>query len=79
MCVPINTAPQRRVTYEFLMGYHACGVQNPQDFIFLSYDVLGIIAFYMNAHKLFSICGYSFQNGLGFQRDGFSLWLWVIQ
>ena len=23
----------------------------------------------MKAHKLFSICGYSFQNGLGFQRD----------
>ena len=26
----------------------------------------------MNAHKPFSICGYSFQNELGFQRDGSS-------
>ena len=24
----------------------------------------------MNAHKSFSLCGYSFQNGLGIQRDG---------
>ena len=24
----------------------------------------------MNAHKPFSLCGYSFQNELGFQRDG---------
>ena len=31
----------------------------------------------MNAHKPFSICGYSFQNELGFQRDGKFLWLGV--
>ena len=31
----------------------------------------------MNAHKAFSIYGYSFQNELGFQRDSFSLWLGV--
>jgi hypothetical protein len=37
----------------------------------------GFYRFEMNAHKLFFICGYSLQNGLGFQRDGFSLWLWV--
>ena len=30
----------------------------------------GFLRFERNAHKLFSICGYSFQNGLGFQRDG---------
>ena len=31
---------------------------------------MGFLRFEMNAHKPFSICGYSFQNGLGFQRDG---------
>lgn len=25
----------------------------------------------------FFLCGYSFQNELGFQRDGKFLWLWV--
>ena len=30
------------------------------------------LRFERNAHKLFSICGYSFQNELGFQRDGSS-------
>ena len=29
----------------------------------------GFLRFEMNTHKPFSICGYSFQNGLGFQRD----------
>ena len=29
----------------------------------------GFFRFEMNTHKPFSICGYSFQNGLGFQRD----------
>ena len=33
--------------------------------------------FEMNAHKPFSIFGYSVQNELGFQRDGKFLWLWV--
>ena len=33
----------------------------------------GFLRFERNAHKPFSICGYSFQNGLGFQRDGRSL------
>ena len=28
--------------------------------------------FEINAHKPFSICGYSFQNELGIQRDGSS-------
>ena len=32
----------------------------------------GFLRFEMNAHKPFSICGYSFQNELGFQRDGSS-------
>ena len=32
----------------------------------------GFLRFERNAHKPFSICGYSFQNGLGFQRDGSS-------
>ena len=31
----------------------------------------------MNAHKPLFLCGYSFQNELGFQRDGKFLWLWV--
>ena len=31
---------------------------------------LGFLRFETNAHKPFSICGYSFQNKLGFQRDG---------
>ena len=30
----------------------------------------GFLRFEMNAHKPFFICGYSFQNELGFQRDG---------
>ena len=30
----------------------------------------GFLRFERDAHKPFSICGYSFQNGLGFQRDG---------
>lgn len=58
------------MTHELLAGYHACGVQNPQDLIFLSDDVLGILRFERNAHKPFFLCGYSFQNELGFQRDG---------
>ena len=37
----------------------------------------GFYRFEMNAHKPLFICGYSFQNRLGFHRDGFSLWLWV--
>ena len=41
-------------------------------FIFLTDEVLGFFRFEMNAHKPFSICGYSFQNELGFQRDGSS-------
>ena len=32
----------------------------------------GFYRFEMNTHKPFSICGYSFQNGLGIQRDGSS-------
>ena len=31
---------------------------------------MGFLRFEMNAHKPFFICGYSFQNELGFQRDG---------
>ena len=31
---------------------------------------VGFLRFEMNAHKPFFICGYSFQNELGFQRDG---------
>jgi len=30
----------------------------------------GLFRFGMNAHKPFPICGYSFQSGLRFQRDG---------
>ena len=33
----------------------------------------GFLRFERNAHKPFSICGYSFQNELGLQRDGRSL------
>ena len=32
--------------------------------------IWGLFRFGMNAHKPFFICGYSFQNELGFQRDG---------
>ena len=37
----------------------------------------GFLRFERNAHKQFFICGYSFQSGLRFQRDSFSLWLWI--
>ena len=33
--------------------------------------------FEINAHKPFSICGYSFQNELGIQRDGSSFGSYV--
>ena len=33
---------------------------------------MGFFRFEMSAHKPFPICGYSFQNELGFQRDGSS-------
>ena len=33
---------------------------------------VGFFRFAMNAHKPFFLCGYSFQNELGFQRDGSS-------
>ena len=73
MSVPINTAPQRCVTHEFLMGYHACGFQNPQDFIFLSDDILGFLRFEVRVHKYtFLFVGTHFKTHLGFQRDGSS-------
>lgn len=31
---------------------------------------MGFLRFEMSDHELFSICGYSFQNEQGFQRDG---------
>ena len=37
----------------------------------------GFLRFEMNAHKPFSICGHSFQNELGFQRDGNSFGSYV--
>ena len=37
----------------------------------------GCLRFDMNVHKPFFLCGHSFQNELGFQRDGKFLWLWV--
>ena len=43
----------------------------------------GFLRFEMNTHKPFSICGYSFQNELGFQRDTVeeknSLWKLVMR
>lgn len=64
MSVPINTAPQRCVTHEFLMGYHACGFQNPQDFIFLSDDILGFLRFEVRVHKYtFLFVGTHFKTG----------------
>ena len=39
------------MTHELLAGYHSCGVQNPQDVIFLSDNVLGILRFEMRGHK----------------------------
>ena len=68
--VPINAAPQRCVTHEFLMFFYACGIENPTDFpLRVGGLSVGFSRFEMSAHKAFSICGYSFQNGLGFQRD----------
>lgn len=72
MSVPMNTAPQRCVTHKFLMGYHACGVQIPRTSSSYRMMSWGFLRFEMNAHKPFLICGYSFQNGLEFQRDGSS-------
>ena len=65
------------MTYEFLMGYHACGVQIPRTSSSYRMMSWGFLRFEMNTHKPFFICGYSFQNELGFQRDGKFLWLWV--
>ena len=42
----------------------------PQQILSVGGFAVGFFRFEMNAHKPFSICGYSFQNGLGFQRDG---------
>ena len=69
--VPINAAPQRCMTHEFFMFFYACGIENPTDFP-LRFGGLpvGFFRFEMSAHKPFSICGYSFQNEPGFQRDG---------
>ena len=39
----------------------------------------GFLRFGMDAHKPFSHCGHSFQNELGFQRDGKFLWLLRLQ
>ena len=37
----------------------------------------GFLRFEMNAHKPFSICGYSFQNASGIPKGRQFLWLWV--
>ena len=37
----------------------------------------GFLRFEMNAHKPFSICGYSFQNASGIPKGQQFLWLWV--
>lgn len=42
--------------------------RNPQNFISLSDEVLGILRFEMNTLKSFSICGYSFQNASGIPK-----------
>ena len=39
----------------------------------LEEQLWGFFRFAMNAHKPFFLCGYSFQNGLGFQRGQSSL------
>ena len=45
--------------------------ENPTDFPLMDRGLtVGFLRFGMNAHKPFFICGYSFQNELGFQRDG---------
>ena len=45
--------------------------ENPTDFPLMDRGLtVGFLRFEMNAHKPFFICGYSFQNELGFQRDG---------
>ena len=43
---------------------------NPPEIIIADVQPRGFLRFGMNAHKPLSICGYSFQNELGFQRDG---------
>lgn len=69
--VPINSAPQRCMTHEFPMFFYACGIENPTGFPLCDGGLpVGFLRFERNAHKAFSICGYSFQNELGFQRDG---------
>ena len=48
-------------------------VRESQSIISFTDEALGFFLFCrfeMNAHKPFSLCGYSFQNELGFQRDG---------
>ena len=53
------------------MFFHTRGKENSTDFPLMDRGLtVGFLRFGMNAHKPFFICGYSFQNGLGFQRDG---------
>ena len=45
--------------------------ENPTDFPLMDRGLtVGFLRFERSTHKPFFICGYSFQNELGFQRDG---------
>ena len=68
-CVTTDVAPQRCMTRKFPMFFYACGIENPTDFPFSDRGLsVGLLRFEMSAHKPFPICGYSFQNEMGFQR-----------
>ena len=73
MSVPKNAPPQRCATREFLSRSNECGIENPHSFSSPCWrNDCGDFSFWNERPHSFPICGYSFQNGLGFQRDGSS-------
>lgn len=65
------------MTHERSLLFYECGTKIPKTSSSYRMMSWGFYRFETNAQKPFPICGHSFQNERGFQRDGFSLWLRV--
>ena len=76
--VPRIAPQQQWMTNESLSRSSECGIENPHSFSSPCWrNSCGFFRFEMNAHKPFSICGYSFQNASGIPKGRQFLWLGV--